>query len=754
MGYRDLMMCGSIPETLPETPINITLSQTLDNPNAYNTSDGDSFGYSIAISDSYAIVGAYGEDDAGGLTSGKAYIFNPATGALLSTLDNPNAYGTTAVDVFGYSVGISESYAIVGAYNEKSPAGDVGSGVVYIYNPSTGALLWTLDNPNAYDTSLNDNFGQNVAISNTYAIVGSHQEDDAGGLSSGKAYIYNPSTGALLWTLDNPNAYSTTASDQFGIDISISDNYAIVGAYGEDDAGGLSSGKAYIFDNATGTLLHTLDNPNAYDTSAGDSFGYSVAISDNYAIVGAYGEDDAGGLSSGKAYIFNPATGALLSTLDNPNAYNTSLNDYFGRSVFISDNYAIVGAYLEDDAGGLSSGKAYIYRIPTIISAPSNILNNPNPYGTSTEDRFGYSVDISDNYSIVSAYQEDDAGGVQSGKAYIYDNTTGALLHTLNNPNAYGTSTEDYFGYCVAISDTYAIIGAHYESTQSGKAYIYNSVTGALLHTLNAYSTGGFFGRSVSISNSYAIVGAYGVDDTQADSGRAYIFNTTNGSLLHTLYNPNPYGTSAADRFGYSVSTHGNYSIVGAYQEDDAGGLSSGKAYIFDNVTGALLHTLDNPNAYGTSAGDSFGRAVAISNTYSIVGAYLEDDAGGLSSGKAYIYDNATGALLWTLDNPNAYSTTANDWFGYSVAISDSYAIVGAYLEDDAGGLSSGKAYIYDNATGILLHTLDNPNAFGTSTGDQFGYTVSISDTHVIIGAPLEDEDGYLNSGKAYIYDL
>ena len=64
----------------------------------------------------------------------------------------------------------------------------------------------------------------------------------------------------------------------------------------EDDAGGTSSGKAYIFNVTSGALVHTLDNPNAYSTSASDYFGYSVAISGNSAIVGAYGEDDAGGI--------------------------------------------------------------------------------------------------------------------------------------------------------------------------------------------------------------------------------------------------------------------------------------------------------------------------------------------------------------------------------------------------------------------------------------------------------------------------
>ena len=53
------------------------------------------------------------------------------------------------------------------------------------------------------------------------------------------------------------------------------------------------------------------------------------------------------------------------------------------------------------------------------------------------------------------------------------------------------------------------------------------------------------------------------------------------------------------------------------------------KAYIYNTVTRALLHTLDNPNAYGTSASDQFGRSVSITDTYAIVGAYNEEDAGG-----------------------------------------------------------------------------------------------------------------------------
>ncbi len=771
------------------------LVHTLDNPNAYDTSAGDLFGYSVAISGNYAIVSAYFEDDSGGTSSGKAYIFNVATGALVHTLDNPNPYGTSLNDSFGRAVAISGNYAIVGANTEDDTGGGTNSGKAYIFDVTTGALVHTLDNPNAYSTSFVDNFGISVAIDGNYAIVGAHEEDDAGGTSSGKAYIFNVSTGALVHTLDNPNAYSTSAGDYFGVSVAISGNYAIVGAYLEDDAGGSDSGKAYIFDVATGALLHTLDNPNAFDTSLNDRFGYSVGISGNYAIVGAYLEDDAGpayadGLSSGKAYIFDVTTGVLVYTLDNPNGYNTSVADEFGYSVAISGNYAIVGARTEDDAGGSGSGKAYLFPLSFVLDRIDQIelsdktflnkdniafknasfnatkllytLDNPNAYDTSGSDQFGYSVGMSGNYAIVGAYEEDDAGGTNSGKAYIFNSTTGALLHTLDNPNAYSTGTTDFFGSSVAISGNYAIVSAPDEDdaggTSSGKAYIFNVTTGVLVHTLdnpNAYdySSSDRFGLTVGISGNYAIVGAYFEDDSGGSaSGKAYIFNVTTGALLYTLDNPNAYSTSVNDYFGYSVAISSNYAIVGAILEDDTGGTQSGKVYIFSVTTGALLHTLDNPNAYSTSAGDRFGWSVAISGNYVIVGANLENDATGGSSGKAYIFNVTTGVLLHTLDNPNAYGTSVGDRFGESVAISGNYAIVGANEEDDSGGSTSGKAYIFNVTTGALVHTLNNPNPFGTSVSDNFGLSVGISGNYAIVGAYLEDESGGLSSGKTYMY--
>jgi hypothetical protein len=391
------------------------------------------------------------------------------------------------------------------------------------------------------------------------------------------------------------------------------------------------------------TLSQTLNNPNTYSTSENDQFGYSVAVSGDYAIVGAYGEDQVGYNDTGKAYIYNVTTGALLHTLTNPDTYNTPAGDNFGWSVAISGNYAIVGAYSEDASGfTLSSGAAYIFNVTT--GALLHTLTNPNLYGTRHADLFGWSVAISGNYAVVGAIGEDSVNYNSTGSAYIFNVTTGALVHSLNNPVISGY--QDFFGWSVAVSGNYAIVGTpqgeFFDGANAvGKSYIYNVTTGALLHTLNRpdASPGDFFGSSVAVSGDYAVVGAWGEFEGGAySSGKAYIYNVTTGALVHTLNNPNAYGTSEGDRFGWSVAVSGNYAVISATREDQAGS-ESGTAYIFNVTTGTLLHTINHPSGFGPS--DQFGWSVAISGNYAAVGVPASYEIGtGVRVGKTYIYNN------------------------------------------------------------------------------------------------------------------
>jgi len=657
---------------------NGTLLYTLTNPNVSGTSAGDNFGTSLAVSDKYIAINAYNEDILG-TSTGIVYIYYTATGKATGlSITNPNAYSTSDGDSFGHNIAIDGDTIAISAVSEDE-AGGADSGKVYVLDLLTGNLLFTISNPNAYSTVATDYFGTGLKMNEDFIVAGASSESSALGIGSGRVYVFNRS-GSLLYTLSNPYTGGATTAFAFGSTIGLSGNKIVTSSYAYP--GGLTnfSGICYVYNldktysisdvkTANGlerlgrtsseflgsaSLQTVLNNPNAYSTSSFDFFGVGVSISENYAIVGASIEDDTGGSSAGKAYIFNAKNGALLYTLNNPSSYSTSAGDQFGNFVTITDKYAAVGAYQEDDASGTESGKVYIYDTKTGVLLYT--LNNPNAYSSSGTDWFGTHVSISGDYAIISAFFEDDAGGADSGKAYIYNLRTGTLMHTLANPNAYSTSANDNFGKTVSISGGLAIVGAYLEDDSggagSGKAYIYNVLTGALMLTLsnpNAYSTsaGDQFGRSVSISGNRAIVSASaansfdanGEDDASgANSGKVYIFDATTGSLLFTLNNPNVYSTSADDNFGEQVSISGNLAIVSAYREDDSGGATSGKAYIFDVTTGALLYTLNNPNAYSTSADDQFGFFLSISGNRAIVGAYNEGDTGGGGSGKAYIF--------------------------------------------------------------------------------------------------------------------
>ena len=387
----------------------LTLAYSADNPNAYNTGQYDNFGQGLAIGSSYAIVGASSEDDASGNNSGKAYVYDLSDGTLTYTLDNPNPAASAQL---GYSVAINDTYAIASAWLANS-----GSGKVYVFNLSDGSLARTIDNPNTYSTSDNDYFGRSAAANDTYLVVGADGEDDAGGSGSGKAYVFDLSDGSLVYTLDNPNDYGSSANDGFGDTVAISDSYVMVGSYFAADANGVDSGVAYVFNLSDGTLRYTFQNPNAYGTADVDRFGDSIAITDTYAIVGVPQEDDADGSGSGKAYIFDLSDGSLAYTLDNPNPDGDAVNDKFGQEVAINDTYALVTAIWEDDTNGTSSGKVYVYDLSD--GSLVNTILNPNDYGTSTDDQFGWKIATTNSHVIISANAE-DVNGLNSGIAYIF----------------------------------------------------------------------------------------------------------------------------------------------------------------------------------------------------------------------------------------------------------------------------------------------------------------------------------------------
>jgi hypothetical protein len=263
---------------------------------------------------------------------------------------------------------------------------------------------------NASDGAADDYFGRSVSISGDYAIVGAHGNADSGS-NSGSAYIFKRN--GISWGEQAKiTASDGAASDYFGYSTAISGDYAIVGAHLDDDRG-ISSGSAYIF-KRNGTSWIQQAKINASDGAANDHFSQSsVSISGDYAIVGAYLDDDRGS-ASGSAYIFK-RNGTSWIQQAKINASDGATYDYFGISASVSGDYAIVGAYGSDDSGG-NSGSAYIFkRNGTSWSQHVKINVSDGAAG----DHFGYSASISGDYAIVGAYLDDDRGS-NSGSEYIF----------------------------------------------------------------------------------------------------------------------------------------------------------------------------------------------------------------------------------------------------------------------------------------------------------------------------------------------
>ncbi|MEP5255318.1 MAG: T9SS type A sorting domain-containing protein [Winogradskyella arenosi] len=709
---------------------------------ASDGASGDAFGRSVAIAGDYAIVGAPFDDD-GASASGSAYIFKRSGNSWTEQAKLTASDGAVS-DYFGYSVAIDGDYAIIGASYDDDGAS--ASGSAYIFNRSGNS--WTEQTKlTASDAAATDYFGYSVAIDGDYAIVGAYNNAHAG-YRSGSAYIFVRSGNS--WAEQAKlTASDGVTSDYFGISVAIAGDSAIVGAYLDDDAGS-SSGSAYIF-MRSGNSWTEQAKLTASDADGADQFGYSVAIAGDSAIVGAYGNNDAGS-SSGSAYIFK-RLGNSWTEQSKLTASDADVFDYFGWSVAIAGDSAIIGALRNSDAG-TDSGSAYFFELET-PEPPADINWNEIINATASDgaayDQFGNSVAIDGDYAIVGAYGNDDAGS-ESGSAYIYMRSGNTWIEQAKL-TASDAADGDRFGFSVAIAGDYAIVGAYLDDdagSESGSAYIFmrsgNSWTEQAKLTASDAAYDDEFGRSVAIAGDYAIVGAYRDNDAGGDSGSAYIFIRSGNSWTEQT-KLTASDAAGGDEFGFSVAIAGDYAIVGAYKDDDAGS-HSGSAYIFMR-SGNSWTEQTKLTASDAAESDRFGYSVAIAGDYAIVGANYDDDAGS-NSGSAYIFKRSGNS--WTEQAKLTASDAAyGDIFGWSVAIKDEYAIIGAVLSDDAGYYDSGSAYIFKRS-GNSWTEQSKLVASDGATYDQFGNSVAIDGDYAIVGAPGNDDEGS-RSGSAYFFE-
>jgi RNA polymerase subunit RPABC4/transcription elongation factor Spt4 len=346
-------------------------------------------------------------------------------------------------------------------------------------------------------------------------------------------------------------------------------------------------------------------------------------------------------------------------------------------------------------------------------------------------DNFGFSAALDGNIALIGSYADDDNGN-RSGSAYLFDTTSGDLLHKLTAPDG---ANEDNFGWSVAIDGNLALIGAYVDDSFTGSAYLFDTTSGDFLHKLTAPDgiSHDRFGWSVAIDGDFALIGASGDDDNGGSSGSAYLFDTTTGNFLYKLTAPD---SASQDWFGYSVAIDGNSALIGSRQDDDNGS-DSGSAYLFDLTSGDLLHKLTAPDG---ASQDWFGYSVAIDGNSALIGSRLDDN-----KGSAYLFDTASGELLHKL---TAFDGAVGDDFGEAVAIDGNLALIGSQ-RDDNEGIENGSVYLFDTTSGELLQKLI---ASDTASLDRFGRAIALDGDSMLISAFLDDDNGE-NSGSAYLFE-
>ncbi|MCP4687082.1 MAG: hypothetical protein GY859_03470, partial [Desulfobacterales bacterium] len=392
-------------------------------------------------------------------------------------------------------------------------------------------------------------------------------------------------------------ASDAAAGDEYGISVAISGDIAVAGAWKDDD-NAPGSGSVYIFERESGGQgaweeVKKLTPPEA---AANDRFGYSVSISGDTLLIGAY-MDDSPTTDTGSAYIFERNSGGAdnWGQVAKLTASDAASGDLFGSSVSISGDTAVIGARAKNVAAA-DSGAAYIFR---------RDQNGPDAWGEVTrlvafdgaaDDFFGNYVSVSGDVVVVGVIYDDD-NGANSGSAHIFERDSGG-------PDAWGNvaklialdgTSDDYFGNSVSVHGDNIVIGAY--GYDGGAAYIFSRDQGGsdnwgqvvkLTASDAAYED--YFGAGVSISGDIVAVGANRDDDQGEDSGSLYIFTRNEGG-------PNAWGeaekhvasdgtAAAGDIFGSSVSINDGLLIAGAMYNDGEGS-DAGSAYIFE-YTGSI----------------------------------------------------------------------------------------------------------------------------------------------------------------------
>jgi len=416
----------------------------------------------------------------------------------------------------------------------------------------------------------------------------------------------------------------------------------------------------------------------------------------------------------------------LVSGTDSPNVSNTTLDfDLEDEADFVQED-SVNGTDFIDGTVTLSTASSEMIFVSAEEKYDSSRKQN---------DWFGKTVSISGDVAVVGDRDFTGASNVY-GAAYVFKTYDGGATWTEKQKLNIGSINGSSFGSKVLIQGDIIIVGAgnyvspHYE----GRVYVYrtfnNGESFSLQQTLSAPTprTRGNFGYSISISGDLLAIGEPAVN-TVYTTHRAYVYKTTNGGTTwtwqQTLTASDP---EDHDEFGTTVSIDGNYLAVSAPLKDTVGS-DLGAVYVFKTADGGASWT-EKVKLLPTTE-SRYGIEVELKGDVLAVGAWYQD--------YIWIYKTSDGGESWPevqKPTPSVHPThTHGAGTGRSIAILGNYMLIAAPGSSVGTNTAEGSVSLWKTTDGGA--TWIEIQSFVASTPDdhaEFGYDVAMSGDFAIIG--------------------
>ena len=417
----------------------------------------DNLGFSVAISDSFLLTGAWQADFGGGAVSdlaGAAYFFKKGKSGDWEEIKKLQSPNPESLGYYGCSVAIDGEFIAVGAFNEDDTlTNNFNTGAVYVYKNLGDGELEQVAHLTASDDEGGDNLGANIAISGDYVIAGAHKHDKDENAANpindaGAVYVYQKQSDDSWLQTQKLVASDRAEGDNFGRYVDMRGDRMIIGAFNKtyEPSFYSNAGAAYIFElNSSSGEWEEVAKLLSSDLDFFDQFGWDVAIDGDWALVGARSEETIPGAglitNAGVAYFFKRDASGNWEETQKVYAADFSQNDHFGGGLDMHGSIAVIGAENEDeDEQGSNTvsgaGSAYVFerqsndewiQVQKIIGENRGI-----------DDLFGANVAIRGNQLIVGAWRADVMVGdetlTDAGSTYVFERDEILGLEILDFP--------------------------------------------------------------------------------------------------------------------------------------------------------------------------------------------------------------------------------------------------------------------------------------------------------------------------------